>query len=965
MRFRVREVLLVSSPYDAFTLEEDGQLSEQLFLEYSELNLSSAPRITHAPTATKARALLKKQRFDLVIAMLRLGDAEVAAFGREVKAQDPELAFVVLGTSPGELLRTQGLDDNSVDGVFLWTGDAAILLAIIKLVEDARNVDDDTAAGVRVILVVEDSVRRYSGFLSVLYEELMAQSASLVAEGVNEVHRLARMRARPKVRLATNLEQATELLYRFEDRLFALITDVRFMSRGKEDPEAGFQLVRRLRMLRPEVPVLIQSAEDAVVARGRGLAQAILNKNDPHLHRKIRNFVTEDLGFGDFVFRMPDSRVVARAMDLYQMEDVLKTVPPESIVYHATNNHFSQWFTARTLFDLGDRLRNLSAEEVGDGAALRGRIIEALRQARSDTQSALIADFSEHPLRSSSPFMRVGKGSVGGKARGLAFLNALLSKRKATVEGIEIHTPRTVAVAVSEYDRFIKDNRLTERVVGLKDSEILEVFQSCSLPSRLRRDLEVALHQMKGPIVVRSSSLLEDAQFQPFAGVYATYILPNSHPDLKERIRQLFRAVKAVYASAFCENARAYMERTPYTVEDEKMGVVLQELVGTRKGDRFYPLLAGVGLSYNYYPMGRQRADEGIVMLVLGLGQQVASGGRSLQFCPNSPGRLPQFPTARQLADNSQREFYALDMRRDVVDFTQPPDASLGVYDLAAAEEDGTLNTVGSVYDPVDDVIRDNLRLSGARVVSFRNILKWEEIPLAPALRQVLDIASYGMGCPVEIEFALDERPGELPRLYVLQIRPQTVQLEGTELRLDGHRPEDCFISTEEALGHGAVSGCQDIIYVKSRDLVLRRSPRIALEVGALNDKMRAEGRGYLLLGPGRWGSSDPSLGIPVSWSQISGAQVIVETSVEGKMVEPSQGSHFFHNITSLHIPYLTVGDDHHLDRDWLDSLPAEHETEHLRQVRTPEPLTTYVDAVHSRAVVLRSSGKPPQGEDQ
>lgn len=955
MRFRVREVLLVSSMYDAFSLEEDGHIGDQLFMEYSELNLSSTPRITHAPSAARARELLQTQRFDLVISMLRLGDADVVRFGEELKEIDPELSVVVLAASAAELRLVGNLNSRNVDGVFVWTGDAAILLAIIKQVEDARNMEEDTKAGVRVILFVEDSVRRYSSFLSLLYAELMEQSQSLVAEGVNELHKLGRMRARPKVLHVTTLEDAVERMERYADNLFALITDGSFLCGGKENPEAGFELMGRLKALRPDVPVLLQSADADTLKRGEALANLTLNKNDPRLLHKVRSFVTEALGFGDFIFRMEDGEEVGRSADLFEMEARLQTVPGESLAYHAAHQHFSQWFMARTLFAIGREVQQLHAEDIGGVEALRERLIEILRHNREESQSAMITDFSERPLRTDGPFLRIGKGSMGGKARGLAFLNLLLAKNPVKIPGMEICTPKTIAIATSEYDAFIEDNRLNEKLNDShSDEEVLNAFLAGRLHKRLRRHLRIALGRLQGPIVVRSSSLLEDAQFQPFAGVYSTYILPNHDANAILRFEQLCDAVKAVYASAYMSNARAYMERTSYSIEDEKMGVVLQELVGQEHNGRFYPLLSGVGLSNNYYPLGSQRSEDGVVMLAMGLGQQVAAGGRSVQFCPSSPGRLPQYYDVEQLLEHSQKAFYALDLTQKEVDFRKGPESTLGLYDLKDAEADDTLQWVASVYDPIDGVIRDNLRLKGPRVLSFRNILKWEDIPVAPALVELLDVARFGMGCPVELEFCVDVRLGQVPTLYVLQIRPQVVQMSRDRIELDAFGDDEILMRTADALGHGVVRGLSDVIYVKNSRLGRKLSPIIADEVGQLNREITQEGRSYALIGPGRWGSSDPVLGIPVNWSQIGGARVIVETPVQDRPVEPSQGSHFFHNITSLQIAYLTLGPESHFDRAWLDALPSIHETENLRHVRLEQPMTVCVDALKSSAVILK-----------
>jgi DNA-binding NarL/FixJ family response regulator len=966
MAYRVREVLLVSSPYDAFTLEEDGRLTERLFLEYAELNLSSAPRITHASTGARALELLGERRFDLVITMVRVEDVDVNAFARLAKAAHPELPVVLLSFSEADLKRFPGGVDRTVlDGVFVWTGDARILLAIIKLVEDARNVANDTQlAGVRVIIIVEDRERRYSSFLTLLYRELMIQSASMIAEGINEAHKLIRMRARPKLLLATNFEQALEYYALYRDFAYAIISDVRFPRCGVEDPEAGYELVRLIRGEDPEIPILLQSAEPNTALRAEDLGAHHVDKNSANLLRRIREFLKESLGFGDFVFRRPDRTEVARARNVFEMEEVLNTVSPESVEYHGSRDHFSRWLIARGLFHLAEQLRPRTIVEFGGVEGARQHIVSVLRQARLDEQEAVISDFPGRRRGPQGVFIRLGRGSVGGKARGIAFMNSLLARTGLLhrFPDLEIRTPRTIAIGTDEFDRFLEENVLAEQVHHMKsDREVLDRFVSGRLSAELLRDLEITIRDFSGPIAVRSSSLLEDAQFMPFAGIYATYMLPNEHTNPNVRFDELRRAVKAVYASTFSRNARAYVEGTPYSLEEEKMSVVIQQMVGRRYGSRFYPHLSGVALSYNYYPFGDQRAEEGLVLIALGLGHIVVGGGAVLQFAPTAPNLLPQFPTPAEFLKNSQSHFYALDMSHPTIDFERGHTASLVRAELSDAEGDGTLMHVGSVYSTEDDLIRDNLTLPGPRVVTFNNILRWGSIPLAPALVELLQATRHGLGCPVEIEFAVDLGDGNsTARLYVLQVRPQATLITGTVPNLDAFPREDMLCYTKRSLGHGFIRDIRDVVYVKLRRLDARETPRVASAVGDVNATLVAEQRPYLLIGPGRWGSADMQLGVPVEWSQIAGARVIIETSFTDRSVEPSQGSHFFHNITSHQIGYLTIArpgtgpEDNFIDFEWLERHPAIHEDRDIRHVRFEEPLVTYLDGRSGKATILK-----------
>jgi Pyruvate phosphate dikinase, AMP/ATP-binding domain len=964
MPYRVREILLVSSPYDAFTLEEDGRLTERLSAEYSDLALTSAPRITHAPTGARALELLKERHFDLVLTMPRLEDADVPAFGRRVKELYSHLPVVLLSFSEADLRRFPALVDRSVlDGVFVWTGDARILPAIIKIVEDAKNVEHDTdLAGVRVIVVVEDSIRRYSAFLTLLYAELTKQSASLIAEGVNDAHKLMRMQARPKILLAVTFEEAVHLVERYREWAVALISDVRFPRAGKEDPEAGFELLRRVRALDPELPVLLQSAEREALDRASRLGVPNADKNSTSLLRQIRDFMKESLGFGDFIFRLADRTEVARARNVFEMQEVLKTVPAASVEYHGSRNHFSMWLMARSMFGLAERLRPRTIAELGGVESARQHILSVLLQARVDEEEGMITDFSSRRAGARSLFVRLGRGSIGGKARGIAFVNSLLAHEGLPdrIGPLELRTPRTVAIGTDEFDRFMEDNKLYQAVEKLDDRALLERFLAAHLPEELARELEAAWAEMNGPIAVRSSSLLEDAQFQAFAGIYATYMLPNEHPNPHVRFDELLRAVKAVYASTFSRRARAYLESTPYTMEDEKMGVVLQEMVGRRYGPRFYPHASGVALSYNYYPVEHQRAEDGLAMVALGLGHTVVLGGAALQFSPRSPGSLPQFPSPADFLAYSQSSFYALDMTRATTPFVEGSEASLRQCELADAEADGTLALVGSVYSAEDDRIRDDLKRPGTRLVTFNNVLRWKAIPLAPAIDTLLRVARGGMGCAVEIEFALDARGlGAPPVLYVLQIRPQATVVTGAAVDPMTFPDEKVLCRTSRSLGHGIVRDLLDVVYVTSRVLDARAAEAAAGVVAELNAALVASRTPYVLIGPGRWGTSDPRLGVPVGWAQIAGARIIVETSAMNRAVLPSQGSHFFHNITSLGVGYLTVEADNEaeafLDLDWLDAQPAAHEAKGVRHVRLAQPLTAHLDGRRGTAAVVKA----------
>ena len=971
MPYRVREILLVSSPYDAFTLEEDGRLTERIFTEYSELNLSSAPRITHVSTGARALELLSERPFDLVLTMVRIADTDVGVFARQVKASHPKMPVVLLVLTESDLARFPGGSDSPIDHVFWWTGDARILLAVIKTVEDALNAPPDTRnADVRVIIVVEDSIRRYSSMLSIIYAELMTQSSSLVAEGVNDLHRLLRMRARPKLLLARSYEEAVGLWQRYRDNVVAVISDVSFPRGGVEDSAAGVDLINALRAEEPELPVLLQSAEPDVAARAAALGVQYAEKSSESLLSQVRVFVNENLGFGEFVFRLPDAArtEVARARDMYELEVALRSVPSASVEYHSRSNHFSLWLMARSMFSLARAIRPKRIEEFGDVESLRRYLLDSLADARRKQGEGVITDFSSRSPN--SLFVRLGKGSIGGKARGLAFVNSLLARHALgrRLEGLEIRIPRSLVVATDEFDKFMEMNHVLDGGIAATDQQtVLARCLEGRMPERLARDLRRALADMHGPLAVRSSSLLEDSQLQPFAGIYTTFMLPNNHPDPDVRLHELARAVKAVWASTYSHDAREYIASTPYSIEEEKMAVLVQEIVGRAHGPRFYPTISGVAVSWNYYPVGHQKAEDGLVMAALGLGHAVVQGGRVLQFSPRTPRALPQFRKAYDYVRYTQTHFWALDLAENTVPFERGGEASLRFDTLDAAKEDGTLDLVGSVYDSGDDVVRDSTSAPGVPLVTLNNILRYDAFPLAQALADLLDVFRDGMGTAVELEFAVDDggwgKPGaRTPSLYVLQVRPQGVYIDESGVELGGFSPEQVLVRTDRSLGHGVVEDIRDIVFVSRLDPGPADTLGIAEQVGQFNATLHGARTPYLLIGPGRWGSSDPALGIPVRWTQINGAKVIVETEFSHRQVEPSQGAHFFHNVTSFRIGYLTLShvarrhsaQERSIDFDWLFAQPVVGQTADVRHIRLERPLRVIQDGREGKAVVLK-----------
>ena len=969
----------MSSPYDAFILEEDGQLTEQVFFEYRDVSLSGPPRVTHVPSGEAALQRLQDQRFDLILVMASMADMGVNALARKIKNLRPGRAVVLLALDRKELeLAREAIDREAVDGVFLWTGDSQILLAIFKYFEDRENVDHDIQHGdVRVIIVIEDSTRYYSALLGMLYKELMAQSHSLYSEGINELHRRMYMRSRPKILHATSYEEGVELFERYRRNVMGVVSDVRMPHRGEMDADGGLKFARFARQFDPELPVLLQSAEPANASKAAAIGVNFIDKNDEQLLSQIRSFFRSNLGFGDFIFRTgPEGKEIARARDVREMERRLAVVPEESLIYHASHNHFSVWLTARSEFEVAEHLRPRQVSDFPRSEDLRQFVIQLLRESHGRTYRGVIADFHRNRF-DRDVITRIGEGSIGGKARGIAFLNmSLANSPHDAFQGLRVQIPKSVVITTEAFDDFIDVNALRDFAHGTEeDSEISSRFLSGRLADKLRSDLTFIAHQIPGPLAVRSSSLLEDSLHQPMAGIYSTLMVPNQARDPEQRLHELCNAIKLVYASAFYRNAKSYLASTGNRIEEEKMAVIVQSLVGQRHAERYYPHFAGVAQSHNFYPIGPQKPEDGIAHVALGLGRLIVDGGLALSFSPRHPQVLGQAGTLKMLLDSTQRGFYALDMDSECCLPHADLLSNVRFYGLEKAEEDGTLLAVGSVYSPEDQTIRDDLRLPGPRVITFNNILRHGAIPLADAIETLLDIAQRGLGCPVEIEFACDigswgrgtgaRRVQQDPVLYLLQVRPFLSRTTHKEVAHLDYRADQVLCHSLRSLGHGIEESILDVIYVRRDTWDAAANKQIAHEIGELNKALIEEGRFYLLIGPGRWGTADPWLGVPVQWSQISNVRAMVEASPKGYDVEPSQGTHFFQNISSLRVAYLTLppgaddtSSDEFLDWGWLDSRPAHRETHYLRQIRLDAPLTVALDGRDREGVVLKPAGR-------
>jgi CheY-like chemotaxis protein len=971
MPWRVQDILLVSSLYDSFTLQEDGRLNELVLSEFLDLNLHHTPGITHVASGADALALARAQhRFNLIITTPHLGDMDAATLAREVEAAGLDAPVVVLAYDSRELadfVARHG--DSAVDRAFQWQGDARILIAIVKYVEDRRNVAHDTAmTGVRVILLVEDNIRYYSSFLPVLYSELIDQSERLLGEGVNLSHKLVRLRARPKILLCSTYEEAWEAFTTYGAHVLGLISDIEFPRGGVLTGDAGFALARSVREQAPDTPMLLQSSRPENEAPALEVGASFLLKGSPTLNADLRRFMVEQFAFGDFVFRRRDGSEVGRASDLRQLEEKLRTVPAESIGFHGERNHFSNWFTARTEFGLAQALRPRRVSDFASLEDLRRALVDAVVEYRHERSELLIGDFDRAAFDPEARFFsRIGGGSLGGKARGLAFVRHLLGLHRMgrRFPGVRVGVPPAVVIATDVFDRFLAENDLLDFALETRDDAlILARFLAARLPDDLMMDLAAFLDSVRIPLAVRSSSLLEDSQYQPFTGVYETFMLANDHPDLRERMLQLVTAIKRVYASTFSQHAKAYLRATPFRLEEEKMAVVVQKVLGGRHGPRFYPDFSGVARSHNYYPTPPLRAEDGIAAVALGLGRAVVEGEKCLTFCPRYPQHLLQFSSSRDMLRNSQRDFWAL----DVDHLGAPPDPERALretrYDMAVAEQDGTLQALASTYSRENDVVYDGAGRPGVRLVTFAPVLKHGLFPLGEILGELLDIGRRGMNKATEIEFAVRLGHGGEPHEFgFLQMRPLVMSHEGLDLEIGDVDPGDLVCRSGKVLGHGVVDGLCDVVVVDFHRFDRANSRAAAAAVARFNAQLLAERRPYLLIGVGRWGSTDPWLGIPVTWDEIAGARVIVEAGFRDMRVTPSQGSHFFQNLTSFQVGYFTanpeVGDGL-VAWDWLAAQRAREEVEHVRHLRFAEPLVVRMNGRRNEGVIFRPGRATP-----
>ena len=966
MQKRITNVLLLCSSYDAFVLEEDGRVDEQIFNEYVSLHLRNAPNILQADTAEKAFDIFKTNRIDLVISSLSIRDVDAFSLAKKIKQRHSHVPIVMLTSFSREVsLRLRHEDLSAIDSVFCWLGNGDLLVAIIKLIEDRMNAPHDIEKiGVQCILLVEDSVRYTSSYLPVLYKLVLKQSRQFMREALNEHQKMLRMRGRPKILHASTYNEAVNLYHRYKNNLLGVISDVTFKKEGEPDTKvnAGFDLCRLIRSEDPNMPILLQSSDLGNACYADELQVGFIHKYAKNLSSELSAYINTHFGFGDFIFRsIENQEEIARATDLKSFREQLWNVSDDVVFYHASRNHFSKWFNARGLFSIARVFRKLSVEDFSDVQDLRIYLDKAMSLYMLDKGRGIITQFDRNNFSEYMSFARISHGAIGGKARGLAFMDNIIKKEKIynKYPGVLIDVPRTVVIGADIFEEFIESNNLYPIAISdAPDHEILKAFLSVRLPYRLKEDLLAFASLVKTPIAVRSSSKLEDSHYQPFAGIYSTYMLPNS-VDPTVTVRNIIRAIKAIYASVFYGSSKSYIAATSNIIDEEKMSVILQEVCGARYGNRFYPAISGVARSVNFYPIAPETTEDGVANIALGLGKYVVEGGACIRFSPRYPDRVFQLSTVRMALNETQKHFYALDLSNE--DFMPDVDGCSNIVKLSVsdAERDHTTRFVASTYDADSGVIRDGIIHEGKRIITFSKILQHNIFPLSDILNDMLQIGQRELNTPVEIEFAvnLDVPPGN-PKIFdFLQIRP-IVSEQHSNIRVDNISSEDILIRSDWALGNGEINHIHDVVYVKTAGFNPVNNPDVAFSIEKINAAIATEKRGYILCGPGRWGSSDPWLGIPVKWQQISEARLIVESGLHNYRIDSSQGTHFFQNLTSFHIGYFTINpflkDGGVFDTVFFDAQPAVYEDKYIRHIRCTAPMQILIDGKQMKGVVLR-----------
>lgn len=962
MEKRIYNVLLIATKYDIFILEEDGRVDEQIFNEYTSLSLRYPPRFTQVWTEEEAAYQLQNSHFELIIYMPNMDNAEMFQPLRTIKENYPHVPLVVLTPFSKEVSKRLANENlGFVDYVFSWLGNSNLLLAIIKLIEDTMNVEHDTkAVGVQVILLIEDSIRFYSSALPALFKIVLEESKEFSKEALNEHQKTLRMRGRPKILLARSFEEAADIYKQYKKNMLGIVTDMSYMHEGVKDKLAGYNLAKWIKKEDKFLPIIFNSSEVTNRKYAEELDCSFIDKNSKSYPIDLRNQIMEQFGFGDFIIINPDTKdELFRITNLRDLQKTINEIPDNSMLYHMSHNHFSRFFYSRAIFPIAEALKSLDAADLSTKEA-REIIYRTIVEYRRMKNSGVIAVFEKDRFDEFSNFARIGDGSLGGKGRGLAFLGNIVKTHFELndSDNFPVVLPKTVVLCTDIFDQFMDSNNLYDIALSdASDEDILQHFLRAKLPEKLNDDFLTFFEAVNSPLAIRSSSLLEDSYYQPFAGIYSTYMIPNL--ENREKMLQLVNdAVKAVYASVFYENSKSYMTATQNLIDQEKMAVVIQETVGTRYENRFYPSMSGVTRSLNFYPIGHEKPEEGIVNIALGLGKYIVDGGSTLRFSPYHPHNVLQLSTIDFALRETQRQFYALDLENIDSEFSINDDFNLLKLNVNDVLNDETIRYIVSTYDPIDQSIYDGFYDGGRKIISFANILQHDLFPLAKTLRKILHIAEHEMGRPIEIEFAVDIKHRESATFYLLQIRPIVQNKEVINEDLSLIPTQDTILTSNNALGNGIIDDVYDIVYVKTDNFNANNNQLVVYEIEKLNKQFLNQNRGYILIGPGRWGSSDPWLGIPVKWPHVSNARLLVESGLENYQVEPSQGTHFFQNLTSFGVGYFTINaflkDGGTFNIDYLNSLTAEFEGKYIRHVKFENPTIIKINGKTKYGVVLK-----------
>ena len=959
MLYRIHEILLIASEYDSYILEEDGRLTEQILNEYIGMNLNYAPRLWKASTAEDAMSMLSQRTLDLVIIMLRISDMNPIKLSKKIKKLYPDKPIVLLVFDESELSVLPKNYLKSIDNIFIWSGNSNVFTAIIKYIEDKTNVDRDTQKGdVRSIIVIEDTPRYYSSILPMLYKIIVYHTKELINKSLNDTQKLLHLRKRPKILLAQNYEDAILYFDQYQDNLLGIISDIRFPKSNKKDSKAGIYFSEHVQSHNDAIPIILQTTDMSIKNDTASITDLLLNKNSSTLYKDLKNMIIKNFGFGDFIFKNEgdDSNPIT-AQNIEELLAGIQRISSESLVYHASRNHFSNWLAARGEFKLANQFRQLKNSHFDNINDRRMHHISLLEGALQKSKKKFKLVQFKDDISINSNFSRIGKGSLGGKARGLAFLNENIYKQNIIKEfsSINLRVPKTAVISTDEFDNFMEKNGLWKIALEANNNEIItQQFLKARLSREVIKSLKSFLKTIDTPLAVRSSGLLEDSQYQPLAGMYSTFMLPNSSNSEKERLSQVCESIKRIYASTFFKEPKTLLSQFVQKHEEEKMAIIIMEMIGKKHDNRFYPTFSGVAQSYNYYPVSHMQRKQGVSFIALGLGKTIADGEKSLRFSPYYPDILSQYYSSQTMIENSQNNFYALNLNDGKNPISNGEDKNLSLYNLKQAEEDGELNYIASVLDADDNVLRDSLHHSGSRVLTFSGILKYKRFPLNDILKYFLEYGEKSLGCPVEIEFAVNLNDHDQDEFSLLQIKPMTINSFNRSIINNDTDKDKILCHTDIALGEGIIKDIKHIIYVDIDQFDTSKSKIIAHQIEELN-KILGSKNPYLLIGPGRWGSSDPWLGIPTTWDQISNAKIIIELGIEGLEPDPSFGSHFFQNLTSLHLGYFTLNKKESKTKlNWslLSSLKVKESTNYVKLIKLNKSLECLIDGTSGKGII-------------